>query len=153
MRENQDTWPEEVDGASVQFMLMERIHTLAEKIQLRHYKSRKGGKARITLDALHLLSVGLSHLTFHDLSLLYSLHLPTKKTLQISASDTRITDLLYRLSVIDTEKLSSTSVSLNFKNVERYIFMLCSGDFLKRYFYRNGQLEKLPDSGEWDLYI
>ncbi len=146
------SWEEAMISGRI--ILAMRIWTLAEKI---HY--RKGtvklhrGKDPITRDALSWLLEGLWHPTSEDLHVLYWLHLPTETISQTLKDRINITQLLFNLSVINSEKISNTSVSQNFKNVEQYISTLSSGGYPRLYFYMNGKLEKLPERGGTVLYF
>ena len=57
--------------------------------------------------------------------------------------------LRYRYS----EKLSHTSSSPNFKNVEQYISTLSTGGYPRNYFIRKGKLEHFRNSGGAVLYF
>lgn len=151
MKRNQESWPEESElRENVEATLVVWIWELTEKI---HYRKNSWGKDKITRDALQWISDGLWHLTCPELALLYSLLSPTQRTSPISESDTRITALLSKLSDVNSEKLSGTSASQNFRSVEQFISTLCSGGYPLMYFHKNGKLVRLPDYGEEDSYI
>lgn len=122
----------------VRLMMVIRIWELTEKICFRDRSN--WGKDKITHDTLSWFLEGLSHLTCQELSFLYSLLSPIRKTCPISVLDTRTIALLSRLSDINTEKLSNTSEFRNFSSVAQFIFTLCSGGYQLKYWYKNGQL-------------
>ena len=104
-----------------------RVWLLVEAIHY-HPKNSKES-AKITRPAHLWLLDGLSYLTLEDLNYLYSLLVHTKRTKLTSSKDTRISQLLSKLSAINTDHFSGTSQYQNFKSVEPFISTLYSGDY------------------------
>ena len=104
-----------------------RVWLLVEAIHY-HPKNSKES-AKITRPAHLWLLDGLSYLTLEDLNYLYSLLVHTRKTKLTSNKDTRISQLLSKLSDINTVHFSGTSQYQNFKSVEPFISTLCSGGY------------------------
>ena len=127
------------------------VWTMTETI---HYHPRNSrANAKITLCALQWFSEGLSPLTLTELTTLYFLLSPTKTTKRLSRQDTKISALLSRLSDINTDMFSGTSQFQNFKGVEPFISMLCSGIFPIPPSRLKGKPEQSPDFGDMDSYI
>ena len=129
---------------------MMRIWELVEKI---HFRSGNWGNDKITHDALVWLSEGLWHVTSEDLHDLYWLLLPTEKTSLTLREPTDISRLVSNLSVINTEKILNTSVFRSFNNVEQFISTLFSGSYPRKFFYHNGKIEPLTDSGATVMFL
>ena len=134
--------------ARVKFFAL--IWMMMEKI---HYYPRNGKKSgKTTLDALHWFSEGLYHLTWKELHILYSLLRHTGTTKPTSVSATEISTLLSRLSAINSEHFSGTSLSQNFRSVEPFISTLYSGDYPKISISQNDIHELLLACGITDSF-
>lgn len=152
MKKTSSIWDEARENGKL--ILEVRVWELAEKIHFRKGTVQEHwGSDEITHNALVWLSEGLSHLTSEDLHALYWLLLPTEIISQTLKEAISISRLLSNLYAINSEKLSNTSVSQNFKSVEQFIFTLSSGGYPREYFYKNAKLECLPKSGQGVLFI
>ena len=119
------------------------------QVEAIHYsKNNSKESAKITLPALQWLLDGLYYLTLEDLMFLYSFLSPTKKTKETSNKDTKISELLSKLSVINSVKISDISLFRNFKSVEPFISMLCSGVFRRPSLKPSNIPEWLGTSGD-----
>jgi len=87
------------------------------------------------------LLYGLFKVTFENLKTLYSLLLPTQRIRRTSELGGAISALLSNLFDINTASDFPTSLSQNFRSVERFIFMLSSGAY---------QLRSLPNKSLFD---
>ena len=112
---------------AIRVELVCRVWLMVESIHYHPRNSRESAKT--TLPALQWLLDGLYYLTFEELMFLYSLLAHTKRTKLTSSKDTRISLLLSRLSVINSEHNFGISQSRNFKSVEPFISTLSSGGY------------------------
>ena len=150
MKNIQTLWDggEEIEEG-VRIFLGIRVWELMEKKLFAD--KRNWGKDKIMLGALVWYSEGLFHLTCRDLSFLYSLLSPTKKTCPISQLDIKTIALLSKISVINSVKILSTSVSQSFRNAELFTSMLCSGGYPPKPVYEKDIRVTLPGFGGKDL--
>jgi hypothetical protein len=134
--------------ARVKFFAL--IWMMMEKIHYHPMNTKKSGK--ITLDALHWFSEGLYHLTWKELHILYSLLRHTGTTKKTSVSATEISMLLSKLSAINSEKFSGTSLFQNFKGVEPFISTLYSGTYPQISISQSDIRDLLLACGATDLF-
>ena len=125
-----------------------RVWLLVEAIHY-HPKNSKES-AKITRPAHLWLLDGLSYLTLEDLNYLYSLLVHTKRTKLTSSKDTRISQLLSKLSDINTDHFFGTSQYQNFSAVEPFISTLCSGGYPKPQLKPRDIPDWLQGSGDTD---
>ena len=124
------------------------VWLLVESIHYHPKNSRESAKT--TLPALQWLLDGLYYLTFEELMFLYSLLVHTRRIKPTSSKDTRISALLSKLCVINSEHNFGTSQSRNFKSVEPFISTLSSGGYPKASLKQRDIPDWLRGSGSTD---
>jgi len=124
------------------WLLIEAIHYSRENLK---------ENVKITLGALQWFSDGLYPLTLEEILTLYFLLSPTEKTKRLSSKDTKILALLSKLCDINSENNFGTSQFQNFKSVEPFISMLCSGVFPIPYINPKDIPDWLPLFGGKDM--